>query len=150
MQKLLKSKLKDKKGFTLVEILVVLAIMAILIAIAVPVMVGALNDAKEKVVLADARAAYIAFEMQRAEKTDVTLNDVKSYIDKTDDDTVKIGVEYKTADDKTSAVTKFYYRDDRLDDGRYVVITMGGKGSIEDATIPAGAEITNTTTNPTT
>ena len=76
----MKKVLKNKKGFTLVELLVVLAILAILIAIAVPVMAGALNDAKEKVVLADARAAYIAYELKRTETDNVTLTDIETYL----------------------------------------------------------------------
>ncbi len=37
----------NKKGFTLAELLIVVAIIAVLVAIAVPLFVGALNNAKE-------------------------------------------------------------------------------------------------------
>lgn len=39
--------MKNKKGFTLVEIIVVLVILAILAAIAVPSVIGYVNEAKE-------------------------------------------------------------------------------------------------------
>lgn len=79
----MKKILKGKKGFTLVELLVVLAILAILIAIAVPTMLGALNDAKDKAVMSDARAAYIALELKRsgADTTDVKLADIEGYLE---------------------------------------------------------------------
>lgn len=38
--------MKNKKGFTLVEIIVVLVILAILAAIAVPSVIGYVNEAK--------------------------------------------------------------------------------------------------------
>lgn len=40
-------KVNNKKGFTLAELLVVVAILAILIAIAVPIFGGALNNARD-------------------------------------------------------------------------------------------------------
>lgn len=57
-QKLKKS--NNKKGFTLVEIIVVLVILAILAAAAVPTMLGFVEDSKGKAEIANARAAYIA------------------------------------------------------------------------------------------
>lgn len=56
-------KLRNKKGFTLVEIIVVLVILAILAAAAIPTMLGFVNDAKGKAEIANARAAYLACQM---------------------------------------------------------------------------------------
>ena len=50
------NKFKSKKGFTLAELLIVVAIIAILVAIAVPLFVGALNEARENVKNANIRA----------------------------------------------------------------------------------------------
>ena len=44
--KLLQKKLKSKKGFTLIEMLVVIAIIAILVAISIPMVSGALEKAR--------------------------------------------------------------------------------------------------------
>lgn len=128
-------KLRNKKGFTLVELLVVLAILAILIAIAVPSMMGALNDARDKASLADARAAYIAYELKSSVTSTVTLSDIKTYIDKAD---ATIAVSVTKAGNK---VTEFYYQDSQLSGGgKYVKITMGDKATIESGTMPtAGA-----------
>ena len=57
----LKNKLKNnKKGFTLVEIIVVLVILAVLAAASIPTMLGFVEDAKGKAEIANARAAYVA------------------------------------------------------------------------------------------
>ena len=53
----LKKKL-NKKGFTLAELLVVVAIIAVLVAIAIPVFGSSLSKAKEATDLANVRAAY--------------------------------------------------------------------------------------------
>lgn len=53
----LKAKLKKQGGFTLVEMLIVVAIIAILVAVSIPVMGSAVNDAKKTVDNANLRAA---------------------------------------------------------------------------------------------
>ena len=51
-------KLTNKKGFTLMEMLIVVAIIAILIAIAIPVFGAQLEKAREATDAANIRAAY--------------------------------------------------------------------------------------------
>lgn len=48
----------NKKGFTLMEVLIVVAIIAVLVAIAIPVVTGELEKAREATDLANIRAAY--------------------------------------------------------------------------------------------
>ena len=56
----MKERLKNNKGFTLVEIIVVLVILAILAAIAVPSVLGYVEQAKESEQLYKVRDALIA------------------------------------------------------------------------------------------
>ena len=51
---------KNNKGFTLVELIVVLVILAILAAILVPALLGWIDKAREKSVTTNAEAAYVA------------------------------------------------------------------------------------------
>jgi type IV pilus assembly protein PilA len=53
----LKAKKNSKKGFTLMEMLIVVAIIAILVAIAIPVFSAQLNTAKQRVDEANLRSA---------------------------------------------------------------------------------------------
>ncbi len=48
----------NKKGFTIMEMLIVVAIIAVLVAIAIPTFNGALTKAKEATDVANIRAAY--------------------------------------------------------------------------------------------
>lgn len=61
--KTLKSKLKKQGGFTLVEMLTVVAIIAILIAISIPMVMGALDRAKKATDAANIRAAKAAISI---------------------------------------------------------------------------------------
>lgn len=53
---------RNKKGFTLVEVIVVLVILAILIAIAVPSVMKYIDDANDAKYEAQARGAMVALE----------------------------------------------------------------------------------------
>lgn len=51
-------KFTNKKGFTLMEMLIVVAIIAILVAIAIPTFAGQLENARQATDVANIRAAY--------------------------------------------------------------------------------------------
>lgn len=61
---------KSKKGFTLVEIIVVLVILAILAAIAIPNMIGFINNAHSQQTLAEAGSVKLASEAIAIQKYD--------------------------------------------------------------------------------
>lgn len=53
----LREKFRNKKGFTLIEMLIVVAIIAILIAVSIPLVSGALESARDATDRANERAA---------------------------------------------------------------------------------------------
>ncbi len=59
MMKLMNKKL-TKKGFTLAELLIVVAILAILVAVSIPIFTSKLHDAKDATDVANVRAAKAA------------------------------------------------------------------------------------------
>lgn len=101
-------KLKEKKGFTLVELIVVLVILAILAALLIPALTGYIDKAKNKSIVAETRQAVMAAQTLVDEKyakndvgvapgTDVTyqavkdLSEVKGTIDSFEVNTAKTG-----------------------------------------------------------
>ena len=53
-------KLKDRKGFTLVELIVVLVILAILAALLIPALTGYIDKANKEKVVAETRSVAMA------------------------------------------------------------------------------------------
>lgn len=51
-------KLKERKGFTLAELLIVVAIIAVLVAVAIPVFTSQLERSREATDMANIRSAY--------------------------------------------------------------------------------------------
>ncbi|MBR0367611.1 MAG: prepilin-type N-terminal cleavage/methylation domain-containing protein [Clostridia bacterium] len=58
---------KNNKGFTLAELLIVVAIIAVLVAIAIPVFTSQLEKSREATDLANVRAAYAEIVTQYLE-----------------------------------------------------------------------------------
>ncbi|OFV70167.1 prepilin-type N-terminal cleavage/methylation domain-containing protein [Acetobacterium wieringae] len=74
-----KQQIGGKKGFTLVEIIVVLVVLAILAAFIIPTMLGFVADAKGKAYIAEAREVYVAAQAVATEyitTTDITDTNV--------------------------------------------------------------------------
>lgn len=63
----LKARTKSEQGFTLVELIVVLVILAILAAFTIPAMLGFVEDAKGKAAIAEAREVYVAAQAAATE-----------------------------------------------------------------------------------
>ena len=58
LRKALNKATQDKKGFTLAELLIVVAIIGVLVAISIPIFSAQLEKSREAVDLANVRAAY--------------------------------------------------------------------------------------------
>ena len=79
--KLMERLKKDKKGFTLIEMIVVIVIIGILLAILVPGMFKYIDKAKDKQLLVDARTAYLDIQMAAQEvygRNGVSIDQVQS------------------------------------------------------------------------
>ena len=123
MKNLLKARKSGKKGFTLMEMLIVVAIIAILIAIAIPTFGSALTKAKVAADTANLRAYYAeAMANHLLEDTDLPKVDTA-----TNEVTIN-GVTYTLQAGKyTVAVT---------DDTMTITYTYGNDKTV---TIPGGA-----------
>lgn len=72
MKEMVKRVREEKDGFTIAELLIVVAIVAVLVAIAIPVFTSSLNKATAETDVANCRSYY-------AEQVVEYMNDTKSY-----------------------------------------------------------------------
>lgn len=159
MKKRLESLKKDQKGFTLVELIVVLVILAILAALLVPALLGYIDRARNSKYLEEARSIYTAVQAVSDERYAKNGNQVNladkddcTAIDKlvTPTTLLKSGaalnstnpVSYKgtTGHDKYT-VSTFTNMQFVSQDGSTVTISMAADGSwdTDNMTITAGS-----------
>lgn len=98
ISKLLK---KNEKGFTLMEMLIVVAIIAVLVAIAIPTFNSSLNKAKEATDEANIRAGY-ASTMMKILQADLDSAPITS------DKTYYLKADGTVTETKPTAVTEVY------------------------------------------
>ena len=92
----MKERLKNNKGFTLVEIIVVLVILAILAAIAVPAVLGYVDESKKTRYIEEAHSIYTVIQTEEAR--------YKALGNELNDDTYNNNTEYKK--ELTETITK--------------------------------------------
>ena len=123
----------NKKGFTLMEMLIVIAIIAILIAIAIPTFTAALEKSRQKTDLANARALkslVVAQYMAGDEnKPDIPVDVLSKFKDKGEDDEIpfflnKNGQELTETDSEKMKVAAKW--DNKYGTGAYITCTFNG------------------------
>ena len=126
MMKLM-SKKHSEKGFTLMELLIVIAIIAILIAIAIPVFSGQLEKARETTDAANIRAAYAEVMVGFLDGGDDAITEKDVVCAQTGDGWEKLGDTVLVGDLNVSdlAVGEDVTVTVAVDDNGYVTISAG-------------------------
>lgn len=92
-------KMKNKKGFTLVELIVVLVILAILAALLIPALTGYIDKANAEKVVAETRMVVMAIQ---TESSSTYAKGVLSDTNKPSTDSIKALAEVKGLDSTSS------------------------------------------------
>lgn len=129
MQNILNTlKTNSKKGFTLVEMIIVIVIIAILAAIAIPAMKGYIEDANEATAIANCRTALTASEatVPLMEATDALSAEAEFTAEMTN----LLGA-YTSSGTTTEVVAGQYTSTGTFADGELVVTYTVGEGTDE-------------------
>ncbi len=129
-------KLKDRKGFTLVELIVVLVILAILAALLVPALTGYIDKANKDKIVAECRQVVVAAQTVASESygqgktlSDASLTDIKDLAEAPDSWKYAITVE-------KSVVTKVVF----TDNSNTVTYTKNATGDTETYSLTGEAQ----------
>jgi len=131
---MMKEKLNSGKGFTLAELLVVVAIVAVLAAIAIPIFAGATEKAAEAADLANVRSAYAELTVKHLQKEDT--NPIYIPATQTQDEwqsqdgekEAKIGTSFEGGSTTEVSVPCAYKG---KTDGNYYKLTIDAKGTVK-------------------
>lgn len=115
----IRNKMKETKGFTLVELIVVLVILAILAAMLVPALTGYIDRANEEKIVAETRQVVMAAQTVASEK----------YAEGKTDADIKTTIETTTNNDVLA------------------LAELTGKGAISSVTVTSGSVETLTWTH---
>lgn len=127
---------KRKQGFTLIEIIVVLLILAILSAIAIPSMMGYVKEARDSAKFADARTGYLAamigldhylYKADSAFDKDAAYFEVREeVVNQTDEDIFSLySCKFDEDKGKIREIIFYFYTDDT-----YVKITSNKEAEV--------------------
>lgn len=85
-----------KRGFTIIELVVVIAVIAILSSILIPTFAGVTQEAKESAALANAKAAYTQYfyDYTQAETNGITIKSGDEDVALTDDVVIVVNGSY--------------------------------------------------------
>lgn len=138
---------RKNKGFTLVEVIVILVILAILAAVLIPSMSTYINKARDKQIIANARSAYVAAQTLASEyyglgKIDEFKNDdneqyKKEILKLAQLENCEISFE---VDEGTATLSKFKYTDTKSGQSA----SLGEDGNWTMDPIPTPAPSSNT------
>ena len=127
---------KSKKGFTLVEMLVVIAIIAVLVAIIVPTVTSSTKKAKAATDAANLRSAKATATIMLLEDSTLTADDL-------DAETLKVPAVSKS-DENDEFTVDMPDRDDDQDTGVEVNVYYGSHAVEYYASIAEGADTPDT------
>lgn len=143
-------KLKEnkKKGFTLVELIVVLVILAILAALLIPALIGYINKAKEKQITAETRQLVMAAQTLTDEqyaKLNKGVKLQKSVTISSQDDSTGIATDTGVVTLGTDAIKELAEISVTATE---FSVNVDGSGKITDATYKKGSQTCTYTAEP--
>lgn len=132
-------KMKNKKGFTLVELIVVLVILAILAALLIPALTGYIDKANKEKVIATTRMVVMAAQTEASEKYGLKAagqlnggNDITVSYDGTTATAAVDGIDIKAIGKLAEVMDD---ADAFVNGVTSISVTINAKGTVTDATV---------------
>lgn len=132
-------KMKNKKGFTLVELIVVLVILAILATLLIPALTGYIDKANKEKVIATTRMVVMAAQTEASEKYGLKAagqlnggNDITVSYDGTTATAAVDGIDIKAIGKLAEVMDD---ADAFVNGVTSISVTINAKGTVTDATV---------------